>query len=240
MVFLHLSAMPAQRPSAARSNSAMLILLIFSIASKARRERSGSGSASSSCSRVGTTCQDSPHRSLIQPQCASEPPSDNAAQSRSTSAWSRHAMWKETASVNGNWGPPLRPTNRVPASVNSTVSTIPAGPLGVSAGERGTRSIRESGSNDTEKRACGSGCPSNHRNGVTFCIMVTPFPLTTTAAPPKAQRPPTQLLHLLLPAPGGEGRRLVELANLTLAVAGKLEEPLGPFDRLVLGFDLKQ
>jgi hypothetical protein len=36
----------------------------------------------------------------------------------------------------------------VPASVNSTVSTMPAGPDGDSAGVRVTLSIRESGSSD--------------------------------------------------------------------------------------------
>src|SRR5262245_33577920 len=39
---------------------------------------------------------------------------------------------------------------------------------------------------------------------------------------------------------GCEGRRLVELAYLTLAVAGDFEKPLGPIDCLFLGFDLKQ
>ena len=40
-------------------------------------------------------------------------------------------------------------TYGVPASVNSTRSTVPAGPPGVSIGERVTRSIRESGSSET-------------------------------------------------------------------------------------------
>src|SRR5262245_56799335 len=35
-------------------------------------------------------------------------------------------------------------------------------------------------------------------------------------------------------------RRFVDFANLTLAVAGKFKEPLGPFDRLFLRFDLKE
>src|SRR5262245_7024387 len=45
---------------------------------------------------------------------------------------------------------------------------------------------------------------------------------------------------LLLLAAGWEGRCLVELANFTLAVAGKLEKPLGPIDCLFLRFDLKE
>src|SRR5262249_5234115 len=35
-------------------------------------------------------------------------------------------------------------------------------------------------------------------------------------------------------------RRLVQFANLALAIAGKFEESLGPLDRLFLRFDLKQ
>src|SRR5262245_12939190 len=46
--------------------------------------------------------------------------------------------------------------------------------------------------------------------------------------------------HLLLLAAGCRGRGLVNLANLAFAVAGEFDEPLGPFDRLFLRFDLKQ
>ena len=95
----------AYAPSAACSTSAILILLIFIIASIARRARFGSGSAISLSKRVGVTCQDTPQRSLSQPHGPSEPPADSAAQSLSTSAWSAQAIWNETASVNGNSGP---------------------------------------------------------------------------------------------------------------------------------------
>src|SRR5690606_39314990 len=54
----------AHAPSAARSTPAMSILTIVNMASMARLARPGSGSLSSSCSRVGTTCQDSPYRSV--------------------------------------------------------------------------------------------------------------------------------------------------------------------------------
>ena len=56
-------------------------------------------------------------------------------------------MTNETASVNEKSGPPLSPWNRWPATVKSTVSTMPGGPDGVSAGERQTLSTWLSGSN---------------------------------------------------------------------------------------------
>src|SRR5262249_40921766 len=87
---------PASAPSAARSSSAMLILVIFSIACVARWDRAGSGSVNSWNSRVGTICQDRPHRSLSQPHWLGVPPSESAAQSRSTSAWSWQAIWNDT------------------------------------------------------------------------------------------------------------------------------------------------
>ena len=63
--------------------------------------------------------------------------------------WSAQEIWNETASVNLYCGPPLSALNLLPASVNSTARTVPAGPLGVSAGVRNTRSIREFGSSAT-------------------------------------------------------------------------------------------
>ena len=117
----------AYAPSAARSTSAMSILIIFVIASIARRARSRSGSLISSISRVGVTCQKTPQRSLSQPHAISEPPSAvSAAQSRSVSAWSAQAIRNETASVNENPGV-FSAMNGVPASVNSTMRTAPAG-----------------------------------------------------------------------------------------------------------------
>jgi hypothetical protein len=71
--------------SAACSKSAMMIFFIFSIAAVARLARSGFGSLNNSSKRVGTTCHDSPQRSLSQPHWLSVPPFDNADQSLSTS-----------------------------------------------------------------------------------------------------------------------------------------------------------
>ena len=55
----------------------------------------------------------------------------------------------ETASLCGNCGPPFSAQKRWPASVKTTVSTMPAGPDGVSIGERLTASMRLSGSSVT-------------------------------------------------------------------------------------------
>src|SRR6478609_1367477 len=91
----------AYRPSAARFTSAILILRIFPIDARVRAARSRSGPVTSSISRVGVTCQETPQRSLSQPQATSEPPlAVSAAQSRSVSAWSAQAIVNETASVN--------------------------------------------------------------------------------------------------------------------------------------------
>ena len=86
----------------------MSSLTICSIAAIARWARAGSGSASSLGSAVGMICQDRPNRSLSQPHWLSTPPpSSRRAHSRSTSSWSSQLTEKETASVNGNSGPPL-------------------------------------------------------------------------------------------------------------------------------------
>ena len=107
----------------------------------ARRARSGSGSPTSSFSWRGTICHDRPNRSLSHPHGPDSPPSAvSASHSRSTSSWSSHSMTNETASLKLKSGPPLRPWKCWPLRVKSTVRTIPAGPLGVSAGERQTLS----------------------------------------------------------------------------------------------------
>jgi hypothetical protein len=70
------------------------------------------------------------------------------------------------ASLKVNSGPPLRPWKRCPLSVKSTVNTMPAGPAGVSAGERQILSTWLSGSSDTQKFAASSALPpSNQRQG---------------------------------------------------------------------------
>ena len=122
----------AYAPSAARSTSAILILIIFTIASMARRARFGSGSLISSISRVGVTCQKTPQRSLSQPQGLRaaiggerrpEPVRFGLVRAGDQE---RDRLGERELGV-------LSATNGVPASVNSTMSTVPAGPPGVSS-----------------------------------------------------------------------------------------------------------
>jgi hypothetical protein len=81
-----------------------------------------------STSSLEEICQLRPYRSVSQPHGPGFPPSTSAAHSRSISSWVSQRTSKETASVNGNCGPPLMPTNRRPSSSNSTVITEPSGP----------------------------------------------------------------------------------------------------------------
>lgn len=116
------------------------------IASNTRRAASGSGSAIASVSTRGVICHDTPHRSLHQPQALSWPPLPTiASHSRSVSAWSSVATWNENASVCGKAGPPFRPRQGIPITVNSTVSTSPLRPDGWSAGARCTARTALSG-----------------------------------------------------------------------------------------------
>jgi len=101
-------------------------------------------------STVGTICQNTPKRSLSQPHRSACPPSaHNASHSRSTSAWSAQSILNETAWVYSNRMPPFSAMKRWPASVNSTTSTEPAFPAGLSMVFFCTCSIRESGSSET-------------------------------------------------------------------------------------------
>ena len=85
----------------------MSIFFCFIIAAVAAAETFLSLLSVSSVSRRGKTCQDTPKRSFSQPQTLSSPPSAvKAAQSRSVSAWSSVAIWKENASVGRKTGPP--------------------------------------------------------------------------------------------------------------------------------------
>ncbi len=76
-------------------------------------------------------CHESPHLSLHQPQALSWPPlSTIAFHRRSVSAWSSVATWNENASLGRNAGPPFRPRQGMPITVNSTVRTSPSLPEG--------------------------------------------------------------------------------------------------------------
>ncbi len=83
-----------------------------------------SGPARSSSSRLGTTCHDTPNRSLSQPHGpGSPPPAVSASQYRSTSAWSAQSIRNEIDSLNVKSSPPLMPVNGCPSIVQSTVTT---------------------------------------------------------------------------------------------------------------------
>src|SRR4029077_17904198 len=102
--------------------------------------------ASASVSTVGVICQEMPQRSLHQPQSLSLPPLPTIAfQYLSVSFWVSVETWKEKASLCLNAGPPLRPRQGMPITVNSTVSTSPFFPDGKSAGARWTAPTEESG-----------------------------------------------------------------------------------------------
>src|SRR5689334_13441036 len=70
----------------------------------------------------------------------------------------------ETDSLNVKSGPPFRPTNGSPSSVNSTVRTSPCDVLGLSAGARLTLSMWLFGSSDVYSVAASSASPLNHRH----------------------------------------------------------------------------
>ncbi len=92
-------------------------------------------------------CQLRPNRSWSQPHWLSVPPSAvSADQSRSTSSWSLQLTLNETASVNGNCGPPLMAMYSRPASRKNTSATL--SPLGVPS-RRWTSVTSESSNNET-------------------------------------------------------------------------------------------
>ena len=82
---------------------------------------------SSRLSARGTTCQETPKRSLSQPHCPGWPPAESRSQKSSISACVSQFTTKETASVKWKTGPPLSATNSCPSSSKATVMTVPAG-----------------------------------------------------------------------------------------------------------------
>src|SRR6478672_6299637 len=119
------------QPRRAASIVAMSIFFIVIIASNARLAAAGSGSVMESVSARGVICHDRPHLSLHQPHSLSCPPSPTIAfHRRSVSAWSSVATWNENASLCWNTGPPFKPRQGMPITVNSTVSTSPCLPEG--------------------------------------------------------------------------------------------------------------
>ena len=120
-----------RQPLRAASIVAMSIFRIVIIASNARLAAARSGSASAAVRARGVICHDRPHLSLHQPHSLSWPPfSTIAFHRRSVSAWSSVAIWNENASLCLNCGPPFRPMQGMPITVNSTVRTSPCLPSG--------------------------------------------------------------------------------------------------------------
>ncbi len=110
---------------------AMSIFFIGIIALNARLASALSWLVTASMSMRGLICQEMPQRSLHQPHWLSWPPLPTIAfHRRSVSAWSSVWIWKENASLCLNAVPPLRPTQGMPQTVNSTVSTLPSLPSG--------------------------------------------------------------------------------------------------------------
>lgn len=110
---------------------AMSIFFIGIIALKARLASALSWLVTASINMRGLICQEMPHRSLHQPHWLSCPPLlTMASHKRSVSAWSSVWIWKEKASLCLNAVPPLRPTQGMPQTVNSTVSMLPSLPSG--------------------------------------------------------------------------------------------------------------
>ena len=71
----------------------------------------GSLSSSIRVKAEGTTCQDRPNLSFSQPHCDSWPPAASLLQNSSTSFCVSQFTTSDIASVNLNWGPPLRAMN---------------------------------------------------------------------------------------------------------------------------------
>src|SRR3984893_15050704 len=120
----------------AASIAAMSIFPIVLIAIIARLAAARSGSVVAASSARGVICHEKPQRSLHQPHALSWPPLLTMAfHSRSVSARSSVRITKLTVSLGTNFGPPLRPMKLRPQTVNSTMSSWPSGPDGVSMGE---------------------------------------------------------------------------------------------------------
>jgi hypothetical protein len=113
--------------AAARSNPAISILPMPSMACITRCDFCRSGSASSSERRVGMICQEIPNLSFSQPHGPSSPPSERAVQYLSTSSWFSQSTRNEMASFGLKSGPPFSAANRCPSSSKLTVMTIPSG-----------------------------------------------------------------------------------------------------------------
>src|SRR6184192_33283 len=117
---------------------------------------------------VGTTCQDTPQRSLSQPHGPSSPPSVRRAQTSSISSWVSHVATNEKASVNENDGPPSKAVYSCPSSTKLACNTLPSG-SGPPAVARSKLTTFEFGNSDTSKLTASSVPSLNVKDGLTFC-----------------------------------------------------------------------
>src|SRR4029077_20365466 len=76
---------------------------------------------------AGTTCQETPNRSLSQTQGPSSPPSVSRAQISSGSAWVSQVATNENASVNEKDGPPSKAVYSWPSSSKLACHRLPFG-----------------------------------------------------------------------------------------------------------------
>src|ERR1700704_4674775 len=80
------------------------------------------------CPRAeGTTCHETPNRSLSQPHGPSSPPSVRRAQTSSISSCVSQVATNEKASVNENEGPPSKAVYSCPSSRKLACNTPPFG-----------------------------------------------------------------------------------------------------------------
>src|SRR5438445_2117872 len=116
----------------------MSSFFICSIAFIALFAFTGSLSPSSLPKTVGIICHDRPYLSCSQPHWSSRPPAESFRHSSSTSCCVSQFTNNEIAGVNLNWGPPFRPWNSCPSSVNVHHMTEHLGP-GPACPQRVTR-----------------------------------------------------------------------------------------------------
>src|SRR3982074_2883273 len=76
---------------------------------------------------AGTTCHETPNRSLSQPQGPSSPPSESRTQSSSSSSCVSQVATKEKASVNANDAPPSKAVYSCPSSSKLACHRLPFG-----------------------------------------------------------------------------------------------------------------
>src|SRR5712691_10865422 len=126
----------------------MSILPILSNASMTFPEFPDRGSPIISPSAAGTTCHDTPKRSLSQPHGPSSPPSESRFQVSSSSSCVSQVATSEKASVNEKAGPPSKAVYSCPSSSKLACQRLPLG-RGPFPSLRSTLSTLEFGNSET-------------------------------------------------------------------------------------------